>query len=122
VLGIVTGGVTVLACVMFLLTSLSGGDPASVVMLVGGLPCAVGAIAGGIRLLAGHRRGLLLGSALASVGVLLLGLLVGVSFYDGEDALAIVVFVVLGLPLPIVTAVLAAQRTVKGWSEDPRLG
>lgn len=116
VLGIVTGGLTALMCLVFLAATV-GGDGSSAVLLLFAAPCAVGMLTGGIRLLQGHRRGLLLGSALASVAVLLLGLVAGALVYAGDQALGIVVLVVLALPLPVATAILTAQRPVQGWTE-----
>ena len=116
VLGIVTGGLTALVSLGCLLGTV-GGDPSSAVLLLFTAPCAIGTLTGGIRLLQGHRRGLLLGSAVASIGVLLLGLLVGALVYAGDQVLGVVVLVVLALPLPLVTAVLAAHPTVQGWTE-----
>jgi hypothetical protein len=116
VLGIVTGGLTGLACLAFLTMTVSG-DVTSAFLLLFSAPCAIGTLTGGIRLLQGHRRGLLLGSASASVGVLLLGLLVGGLVYDGHEFLGVVVLVLVASPLPVVTAVLAAQPSVTGWTE-----
>ena len=116
VLGIVTGGLTALACAVWLFATVLG-DRASAVMLLAGVPCAIGTITGGIRLLGGHRRGLLLGSALFSVAVLLLTLGIGGFTSDSAGFFGVLVFVVLALPLPVVTAALAARKTVKGWSE-----
>jgi hypothetical protein len=117
VLGIVTGGLTALACLMWLFGTFYG-DGSSAVMLVCATPCAIGTLTGGIRLLQGHRRGLLLGSAIGSVVVLLLTLGIGLFESDTDEAaVGITVFVVFALALPIVTAALAAQRSVKAWSE-----
>jgi hypothetical protein len=117
VLGIVTGGLTALACLMWLFGTISG-DGSSAVMLICGIPCAVGTLTGGIRLLQGHRRGLLLGSAVLSVVVLLLTLAIGVlTSDDSEQTVGVTVFVVLALALPVVTAALTAQRSVQGWTE-----
>jgi hypothetical protein len=118
VLGIVTGGLTAMACLLLLIVALTGvGDPVSLLVLVLGVPCAAGTITGGIRLLQGHRRGLLLGSALASVAVLVLGFLVATAIYDGEEVLSVFVVLAPAVPLPVVTAVTAALGPVKGWTE-----
>lgn len=116
VLGIVTGGITALTCVGWLMGTI-GGDWSSAALLLTGAPCATGLIAGGIRLLGGHRRGLLLGSALVSIAVLLLTLIIGVLASDSTSTVGILVFVLLALPLPVVTAILAAQKPVQGWTE-----
>lgn len=116
VLGIVTGGLTALVCVVWLLATVLG-DGAGAVMLLAGAPCAIGTITGGIRLLGGHRRGLLLGSALFSIAVLLLTLGIGGFADDSTGYFRVGFFVLVALPLPAVTAVLAAHKTVKGWTE-----
>lgn len=116
VLGIVTGGLTAMACVVWLIATMLG-DGASAVMLLAGVPCAAGTISGGIRLLGGHRRGLLLGSSLFSIAVLLLTLGIGGFADDSSGYFGVAFFVLVALPLPVVTAVLAAHKTVTGWSE-----
>lgn len=122
VLGIVTGALTVTACVPFFVAVVGGsGNPLSVLMLVGGALCAIGMITGGVRLLGGHRRGLLLGSAVAAVAVLLLVLFLGFAIYGSEETLGFLVMSIYALPMPVVTAAMTAQRSVKGWTEDPRL-
>lgn len=121
VLGIVTGVATAVVCLVFFGMTFSGyGEPMWTVMIVGGAPCAVGTVTGGILVLTGHRRGLLLGSASAAVAVLLVALVVGLVAADG--GMNVVGTVGLALPLPAVTAALAAQRSVKGWTEDPWRG
>jgi hypothetical protein len=123
VLGIVTGGLTALAALFLLGLSFSGdGDAISMFLLVSGVPCAAGLLTGGIRLLGGHRRGMLVASSLAAIAVLVLAFLIGMARYDGEDVVGLFLWVLFALPLPVATAIVAAQPTVKGWTEDPRLG
>jgi hypothetical protein len=122
VLGIAVGGLTTLAWPVVLDAMLTGGGDATILLvLVLGVPIAAGLIAGGVRLLRGRPRGLLLGSALATVALLLLVLLVGAALYpEGEAILALAAWVVVALPLPVVTVILTAQRSVAGWTASKR--
>ncbi len=116
VLGFVTGGLTVLMTIGFLI-GLSSGDDEAVYLLtvVTGLLCAPGLIAGGVRLLARKSADLLFYSALAAtVSLALIGVLGSATLY-GDDAAFIVGFVALGFALPVVTAVLARARHTVGW-------
>jgi hypothetical protein len=116
VLGLVTGGLTLLgALVMAVAISADGADPATVVLLLG-FPCGAGLVTGGVLLL--HRRlpGVLLGSTLAAIGVLVAALVAGAASLSEDDALGLFFFTGIALPLPIVTAALTAQRSVRGWA------
>jgi hypothetical protein len=117
VLGFVTGGLTVLSCLGFLLTVLVGEDDAPTRVLLLGPVCAAGLITGGVRLLGRRSPVVLFGSALASVAVLVLALLVAVVTIDrsgGVDGLA--VFVLMAAILPVLTAIFAWLPTVRGWA------
>jgi hypothetical protein len=65
---------------------------------------------------------MLVASSLAAIAVLVLAFLIGMARYDGEDVVGLFFWVLFALPLPVATAIVAAQPTVKGWTEDPRLG
>jgi hypothetical protein len=115
VLGFVTGGLTALGSLGFLIAALSGGDDGPTVLLVLGLPCAAGLITGATWLLGRRRPDLLFWSALAAVAVLLLALVVGLATLSGDDAAGLGVFVFLALSLPVLTAVYARLPGVTGW-------
>ncbi|WP_457008440.1 hypothetical protein [Geodermatophilus sp. SYSU D00965] len=117
VLGFVTGGLTALASLFFLVAVASGGNDPVTVLLLLGLPCAVGLIAGAAQLLQRRTPTLLFGSAVAAVAVLLLTLVTGwVAFDDGDDRVGVTVFLLLAAPLPVLTAVYARLRRVTGWA------
>ena len=117
VLGFVTGGLTILNCLGFLIMVLVGEDDAPTRVLLLGPLCAAGVITGAVRLL-GHRSPVVLfGSALASVAVLVLALVVGAVTIDrtgGTEDLA--VFVLMAAVLPVLTAIFAWLPTVRGWA------
>jgi hypothetical protein len=115
VLGLVTGGLTLLgALVMALAISADGTDPATVVLLLG-FPCGAGLITGGVLLLNRRLPWVLLGSTLAAIGVLIAALVAGAATLSEDDALGLFFFTALALPLPIVTAAFTAQRSVRDW-------
>jgi hypothetical protein len=113
----VTGGLTALFALVFLVPVLRGtSDPTFVVLAVGGVPCAAGLVTGAVRVLQRRTARLLFRSALTSVAVLVLTMLVGVPVLaDPRSLRGLVVFVVLALPLPVVTACLAGRRDVTRW-------
>ncbi|MGY1740502.1 MULTISPECIES: hypothetical protein [unclassified Blastococcus] len=115
VLGFVTGGLTLLGSLGFLIAVLTGEDDAATVVLVLGLPCAAGMIAGAVRLLARRSPTLLFGSALAAVAVLLVALLVGAGSFDDDAVVGIASFVLLAGALPVLTAVFARLPATLGW-------
>jgi hypothetical protein len=116
VLGFVTGGLTSLGSLMLLFAALGGDDDAATVLLVVlGLPCAAGLITGAARLLGRRTAQLLFGSALAAAGTLLLALVVGLATLSGDGAVGLAVFVLLALPLPVLTAIYARLPRVVGW-------
>jgi hypothetical protein len=118
VLGFVTGGLTALASLGFLVAVLAGGaDDAATVLLVLGLPCAAGMLAGAARLLQRRPPGLLFSSAAAAVGVLLLTLVVGLVTFDrSDDVFGLVVFLLFAAVLPVLTAVFARLPRTTGWA------
>ena len=116
VLGFVTGGFTALGGLIWLLTLLTGDGDARVAVLSLGVLCAAGLITGAVLLLKQRPPQVLLLSAVASIVVLLLALVVTGATQSSDDVVGQTVFTVLALPLPIVTAVLAAQRKVRGWA------
>jgi hypothetical protein len=123
VLGFVTGGLTALASLMFLIliATAQEDDPATMLLILG-LPCAVGLIAGAARLLGRRSPALLFGSAVVAVVVLLAAQIAAVVALDGNAVLGIGAFVVLALPLPILTAVFARLPNTVGWAEARPLG
>jgi hypothetical protein len=116
VLGIVTGGLTLLMSIFFLAMLVEdAGDPPNATLLLG-LPCAIGMIIGGLRLLSRRPPVLLFASALAAVLVLLITLLTGlVTLFDPGEMFGLVVLLLLAAPLPVVTAVLSWRPVVAGW-------
>jgi hypothetical protein len=117
VLGFVTGGLTALFAVIFLIVTITrDGDATSTLLLVGGAPSAAGLITGAAWTLQRRTARLLFGSALAAVGVLLVVLVVGLSaLSDSGGFRGLLVFVLMALPLPIVTACLAGRREINDW-------
>jgi hypothetical protein len=89
-------------------------------VLILGLPCAAGLITGAARLLAGDLSELLFFSAIAAVGVLVLAEGIALVALAGADVLGVTVFVVLALPLPILTAVFAWQPDTRDWASEAR--
>ena len=117
VLGFVTAGLTILNCLGFLMIVLAGEDDAPSRVLLLGPVCAAGLITGGVRLLGRRSPVVLFGSAVASVAVLLMALLVGFVTIDrtgGTEGL--VVFVLMAAILPVLTAIFAWLPTVRGWA------
>jgi hypothetical protein len=116
VLGIVTGGLTLLMSIFFVAALVEdAGDPSTAVLLLG-LPCAIGLIIGGVRLLGRRPPALLFASALAAVLVLLIALLTGlVTLSAPDDVVGLTVVLLLAAPLPVVTAVLSWRPVVAGW-------
>jgi len=115
VLGHVTAGLTILFSLIFLVSLATGeGDPAQGVLVLG-LPCAAGLIVGGVRLTGRRSAGLLFAAAAASVGLLLASLIAGIGWLTSGDLAFQVVFVVVALPLPLLTAIFARARSVTGW-------
>jgi hypothetical protein len=115
VLGYVTAGLTFVASVIFLVVALSGDGDATVLVLLLGAPCAVGLIVGAGQLLRRTSARTLFASAVASVGVLVVALVVGLAVLSEGDLAGEAVFVVLALPLPVLTATFARNKTVAGW-------
>ena len=116
VLGFVTAGLTLAMQVVFIAALNSGnGDPATAILLLG-IPCAAGLIVGGVRLLGRRTHQVLLSSAVASILVLVLALVVGLATSPGgNDLPGLLIILVLASALPITTTALAAQRSVSGW-------
>jgi hypothetical protein len=121
VLGFVTGGLTAVASLIFLIVFVSGvvRDPVTVTLILG-LPCAVGLITGAARLLGGDLPGLLFSWAIAAVGVLVVAMIVALVAFGPADLLAVAIFVVLAVPLPILTAVFAWQPDTRDWASEAR--
>jgi hypothetical protein len=116
VLGFVTGGLTALVSLMFVAFIARGveNDPATTTLLLG-LPCAAGLIAGAALLMRRRSPLLLFWSALAAVLVLVLAEIVAIVWVGGDGPLGVGVFVLLALPLPVLTAVFATRPKTRGW-------
>jgi hypothetical protein len=116
VLGFVTGGLTALVTLMFAVFIARGveSDPATTTLILG-LPCAAGLIAGAALLMRRRSPSLLFWSALAAVLVLVLSEIVAVVWVGGDGPLGVGVFVLLALPLPVLTAVFASRPKTRGW-------
>jgi hypothetical protein len=115
VLAIVTGVLTVLGGLAFLLASLTEDGDLPTWLLALGLPCGVVLLVGGIRLLGRRSAPLVLWSAVAAAAVLVLALIGGMATLSRYDVPSLVAFILFALPLPVVTAAFAAQRPVRGW-------
>ncbi|SFP66011.1 hypothetical protein SAMN05660464_3809 [Geodermatophilus dictyosporus] len=116
VLGLVTGGLTGLVSLLFLVAVLGGDEDAVPATLVLGLPCAAGLVTGGVWLL-GRRSPLpLFCSALAAVVVLFLVLVVVAATEDADAVAGFGLFLVFALPLPVLTAVFARLPRTTGWA------
>jgi hypothetical protein len=102
---------------VFLVPVLRGtSDPTFGLLALGGVPCAAGLITGAVWTLQRRTARLLFGSALAAVAVLVVTMVLGVAVLAVPgDFRGLVVFVVLALPLPVVTAFLAGRRDVSRW-------
>lgn len=117
VLGFVTAGLTLAMQIVFIAALSDGSGDASTAVLLLGIPCAAGLIVGSVQLLGRRTHQTLLTSAIASVVVLVLALVVGLAMsITPQGAVAEIVIIVLAATLPITTAVLTAQRSVSGWS------
>jgi hypothetical protein len=117
VLGFVTGGLTILASLGFLIALLTEECDPVVGVLVLGLPCAAGMVFGSVQLLARRSPTPLFVSALAAVGVLVLALVVAAATTDGgDDVVGVGFFVLLAGVLPVLTAVFARLPATVGWT------
>jgi hypothetical protein len=120
-MGFVTGGLTALMTAGFLFGLTSGEDEGVFLLIVlSGLVCAAGLITGAVRLLGQKPADVLFWSAVAAAASLVLIALVGSSTLYGDDADFVVGFSVVGLALPVVTAVLARVRDTVGWAAAGR--
>jgi hypothetical protein len=90
------------------------GDLTTTVLLLG-LPCAAGLIAGANQILRRKSERNLFASAALAVGVLLLSLVIGLVTLTDGDLAGQAVFIVLAVPLPLLTAIFARARSVTGW-------
>jgi hypothetical protein len=121
VLGFVTGGLTSMVSLFFLVVVALGdqNDPVAMVLILG-LPCAAGLITGAARLMGGDVPAVLFFWAFAAMAVLALAEITAVVAFAGADALAVTVtvFVVLALPLPILTAVFAWHPDTRDWASE----
>ena len=117
VLGIVTGSLTVLGGLVFLVAGLTGDGDVATWLLALGVPLGVVLLVGGIGLLSRRQHGLVLWTAVGAAALLVVALLGGVLEHRGDpdEVDAMLGFTVFALPLPIVTAALTAQRTVREW-------
>jgi hypothetical protein len=119
VLGFVSGGLTALMTMTFLFGLADGDDESPYVLaILTGLLCAGGLIYGAAQLLGRRSPMILFAAALASVASLLLVGVVAASTLYGEDADFFLGFVLVALPLPVVTAVLARVRPTVGWASS----
>jgi hypothetical protein len=112
---VVTGSLTLLATLGLLVASLAGEGDLPTYLLLLGLPCGVCLLVGGIQLLGRRSAPLVLWSAVAVAAVLVVALLGGVATLPDDDAVGLAGFIVFALPLPVVTAALSGQRTVRDW-------
>jgi hypothetical protein len=115
VLGIVTGSLTTIGGFGFLVGGLTGDGDLSTWLLSLGLPAGGLLLAGGIRLLGRRSAELVLWSAVAAAVLVVLALLGGIATLADDDLDGVLGFTVFALPLPVVTAALAGQRTVRDW-------
>jgi hypothetical protein len=115
-LGFVTGGLTALGSLGFLLAVASGDDDLATSMLLLGLPCAIGMIVGSAQLVRRHPPAVLFGSSVAAVAVLVLALVAGAATLSGDGLAGLSFFVLLAVVLPVVTAVFARLPRVRGWT------
>lgn len=115
VLGLVTAGCTFWIAPFGIAISRadSGAVGAELALLVL-LPCAAGMLAGALRLLHRRSRGLLLGSSLAAITVLL-GVLVADLVADPDELVDLLAWALFALPLPVLTASFTAGRAVRDW-------
>ena len=115
VLGFVTAGLTLIAGLVLVIKELTGHDDAPTAVLLLGIPCAAAQILGGVWLLRRRSRTVLLVSALAAVAVLIGALVAAAVDLPRQGFVGFLVFFFPALPLPVVTAVFAWQRTVSSW-------
>jgi hypothetical protein len=115
VLGYVTAGLTIVFSVILLFVALGGDGDDTVAVLLLGVPCAVGLLVGAGQTLRRRSAHVLFVSAVAAVAVLLLALVVGVAVLAADDLIGETMFVVLALPLPLLTAIFARTTTVTAW-------
>ena len=115
-LGIVTGGATVLGGLLMLIAGLRGDGDLPTWLLSLGLPVGGVLLAGGIALLGRRRADWVLWASVAAVAVLVLALLGAAFTLDSGDAVGVLAFVVPALVLPTVTAALSVQRVVREWA------
>ena len=121
VLGFVTGGLTIAFLLVRLVAVLAGQeDVATWLLLLLGVPCAVGLLTGAAELMRRRSTSVLFGSAVSAVAVLLVALVAGLAELAADDVVGLVIFVVIALPLPVLTAVFAKVGTVTGWVADDR--
>ena len=120
VLGIVAGSLSLLVGLLFAVLLLSGEADAPGTVLALGLPCGAALLTGGIRLLTRHSPTPLFAAALAAVAVLVLFFVVGAGTLDSSDVAGVTAFLVLALPLPVLTAVFARLPATLGWATAPR--
>ena len=121
VLGFVTGGLTIAFLLVMLVAVLAGQeDVATWLLLLLGVPCAVGLLTGAAELMRRRSTSVLFGSAVSAVAVLLVALVAGLAELAADDVVGLVIFVVIALPLPVLTAVFAKVGTVTGWVADDR--
>jgi hypothetical protein len=123
VLGFVTGALTVLASLAFLVgTVQTGGDPATTV-LVAGLPCGIAMLVGAGRLIGRHRLPVLALACVAALVVLVVAWSAFLAGPDGDDPdarVGITIFALVAAVLPVVTLVFSLLGTVRGWLAGDR--
>ena len=121
VLGFVTGGLTIAFLLVMLVAVLAGQeDVATWLLLLLGVPCAVGLLTGAAELMRRRSTSVLFGSAVSAVAVLLVALVAGLAELAADDVVGLAIFVVIALPLPVLTAVFAKVGTVTGWDAAAR--
>jgi hypothetical protein len=90
------------------------GDMTTTVLLLG-LPCAAGMIAGSNQILRRESERNLFACAALALGVLVLSLFFGLVTLTEGDLIGQAFFIVLAVPLPLLTAIFARARSVTGW-------
>jgi hypothetical protein len=115
VLGHVTAGLTIVFSLIFLVITFTGAGDATTLVLLLGLPCSIGLITGANQLLRRESERNLFACAALSVGVLVLSLLIGLATLAKDDLVGQTVFIVLAVPLPLLTAIFARTRSVRNW-------
>lgn len=114
-LGFVTGGLTLAGSLFFLAVVLDGDDDLPTLLLLLGLPCAVALLAGAARVSRRRSPALLVGAAVAAVAVLALSWIAAVATLRPDGVLGVTAFVLLAVPLPVLTAVFARRPVVSDW-------